>query len=43
MADKILMVDTSLLIDYFRSTDKPQTGLVELSKKFDRLVISGVT
>ena len=37
------MVDTSLLIDYFRKTDKPKARLVELSKRFDQLAISSVT
>lgn len=37
------MVDTSLLIDYFRKTDKPKARLVELSKRFEQLAISSVT
>lgn len=37
------MVDTSLLIDYFRKTDKSKTRLVELSGQFDQLAISTVT
>lgn len=43
MADKTLMIDTSLLIDYFRKTDKSKARLVGLSEKFEQLVISSVT
>lgn len=43
MADKTLMIDTTLLIDYFRKTDKTKAKLVQLSEQFDRLVISSVT
>ncbi len=43
MADKTLMIDTTLLIDYFRKTDKSKSRLVQLSKQFDRLAISTVT
>ncbi|QHV93853.1 type II toxin-antitoxin system VapC family toxin [Spirosoma endbachense] len=43
MADRILMVDTSLLIDYFRKTDKSKTKLVQLSLQFEQLAISSVT
>jgi tRNA(fMet)-specific endonuclease VapC len=37
------MIDTSLLIDYFRKTDKFKTRLVQLSQQFDGLAISSVT
>jgi tRNA(fMet)-specific endonuclease VapC len=37
------MVDTSLLIDYFRKTDKSKAKLVHLSEQFERLAISSIT
>ena len=37
------MIDTTLLIDYFRKTDKSNSRLVQLSERFDQLVISTVT
>jgi tRNA(fMet)-specific endonuclease VapC len=37
------MVDTSLVIDYFRKTDKSKTRLVQLSLQFEQLAISSVT
>jgi len=37
------MIDTTLLIDYFRKTDKRKSRLVQLSKRFDQLIISAVT
>lgn len=37
------MIDTSLLIDYFRKTDKSKSRLVRLSEQFDQFVISAVT
>ncbi|TKK64008.1 type II toxin-antitoxin system VapC family toxin [Ilyomonas limi] len=43
MADRTLMIDTTLLIDYFRKTDKSKSRLVQLSEQFDQLVISTVT
>lgn len=43
MADKTLMIDTTLLIDYFRKTGKTKTRLVERSRQFEQLVISSVT
>ncbi len=43
MADKILMIDTSLLIDYFRKADKSNARLVLLSEQFEQLAISSVT
>lgn len=43
MADKHLMVDSSVLIDYFRKTDKSNSKLVSHFKKYDRLYISAIT
>jgi len=43
MADKTLVIDTTLLIDYFRKTDKSKSRLVQLSERFDQLAISTVT
>ena len=37
------MIDTTLLIDYFRKTDKSKSRLVQLSEQFDQLAISTVT
>jgi len=37
------MIDTTLLIDYFRKTDKSNSRLVQLSEQFDQLIISTVT
>ena len=33
MADKIILVDTSVLIDYFRKTDKENASLVAIVKQ----------
>ncbi len=43
MADKKLMVDTSLLIDYFRKTDKNNARLVTHFRNFRQLYISSIT
>ncbi|MGN8055554.1 type II toxin-antitoxin system VapC family toxin [Pedobacter sp. 22163] len=43
MADQIIMVDTSILIDYFRKKDKSQTRLFMLSQKSQNLCISSIT
>lgn len=43
MADHIVMVDTSILIDYFRKKDKSKTRLFALSQKFESLCISSIT
>lgn len=40
MADKTLMIDTTLLIDYFRKTDKAKARLVQRSQQFEQLAIS---
>lgn len=37
------MVDTSILIDYFRRTDKSKSRLVHHFQSYDRLYISSVT
>ncbi len=43
MADKKLMVDSTILIDYFRKTDKNNSRLVSHFKNYDTLYISSVT
>ena len=43
MADGKLMVDTSLLIGYFRKTDKPKARLLSQFKSAGRLYISSIT
>ena len=43
MADKNLMVDTSILIDYFRKTDKNNARLVTHFKNYGQLFISSIT
>jgi tRNA(fMet)-specific endonuclease VapC len=43
MADKKLMVDTSLLIDYFRKTDKNNARLVTHFRNYNHLYISSIT
>ncbi|MBO9673808.1 MAG: type II toxin-antitoxin system VapC family toxin [Sphingobacteriaceae bacterium] len=43
MANQIIMVDTSILIDYFRKKDKSKTRLFDLSQKSDNLCISSIT
>ncbi len=43
MADKKLMVDSTILIDYFRKTDKNNSVLIKHFKNYDRLYISSVT
>ena len=43
MADKKIMIDSTILIDYFRKSDKTKSKLVILSMKFDKLYISTVT
>lgn len=37
------MVDTSILIDYFRKMDKSKTRLFDLSQKSENLCISSIT
>jgi tRNA(fMet)-specific endonuclease VapC len=43
MADKKIMVDSTILIDYFRKTDKSKSILVKHSITYDKLHISTVT
>lgn len=43
MADKKLMVDTTLLFDYFRKTDKQNARLVSHFKNYGQLYISSIT
>jgi tRNA(fMet)-specific endonuclease VapC len=43
MADKKLMVDSTILIEYFRKTDKANSKLVAHFKNYDQLYISSVT
>ena len=43
MADKKLMVDSTILIDYFRKTDKNNSRLINHFKNYDTLYISSVT
>jgi len=43
MADKIVLIDTSILIDYFRKTDKANSFLVALVKQGYDYCISSVT
>ena len=43
MAEKKLMIDTSLLIDYFRKTDKVNARLVTHFKNYGQLYISSIT
>ena len=43
MADKKIMVDSTILIDYFRKIDKSKSILVQHSMNYDKLYISAVT
>jgi tRNA(fMet)-specific endonuclease VapC len=43
MADKNLMLDSTILIEYFRKTNKSNSRLVNHFKTYDRLYISSVT
>lgn len=43
MADKALIVDSTILIDYFRKTDKAKSRLVHHFKTYNLLYISSVT
>lgn len=43
MADKTVMVDSTILIDYFRKTDKDNSRLINHFKNYDTLFISSVT
>lgn len=37
------MIDSTILIDYFRKTDKSKSKLVKLSMNYDKIYISTVT
>ena len=43
MADKLIMVDTSILIDFYRKTDKANSVWVELVKRGYKCSISAIT
>lgn len=43
MADQKLMVDSSILIDYFRKTDKANSKLVAHFRNYEHLYISSIT
>ena len=43
MADKKIMLDSSILIEYFRKTDKSKSILVKHSMAYDKLYISTIT
>ncbi len=43
MADKKLMIDTSILIDYFRKSDKANARLIAHFRQYNRLYISSIT
>jgi tRNA(fMet)-specific endonuclease VapC len=43
MANKQLMIDTTILIDYFRKTDKSNSRLVSHFRNFNQLFISSIT
>jgi len=43
MARRIVLLDTSILIDYFRKKDKTKTMFYQLADDFDEYKISAVT
>ena len=43
MADKIIMVDTSILIDYYRKSDKENSIWIKLVRQRDKFSISAIT
>jgi tRNA(fMet)-specific endonuclease VapC len=43
MADKIVLVDTSILIDYYRKTDKEKSDWISLVRQGYSFAISAVT
>jgi tRNA(fMet)-specific endonuclease VapC len=43
VAEKTVVVDTSLWIDFFRKVDKSKTRLVELSLQYSQIAIAAVT
>jgi tRNA(fMet)-specific endonuclease VapC len=43
MAENIILIDTSILIDYFRKSDKANSKLISLIKKGYKFHISAIT
>lgn len=43
MADKVILIDTSILIDYYRKTNKTNSALVVLIDQGYEFVISTIT
>jgi tRNA(fMet)-specific endonuclease VapC len=43
MADKIILVDTSILIDYYRKTDKAKSAWIALVRQGYSFAISAIT
>jgi tRNA(fMet)-specific endonuclease VapC len=43
MEDEKLIIDTSILIDYFRKTDKENSRLVHHFRKYQKIYISSIT
>ena len=43
MEDNKLIIDTSILIDYFRKTDKEKSRLVQHFRKYQKIYISSIT
>lgn len=43
MADRKIMIDTSILIDYFRKTDKANARLISHFKQYDEIYVSCIT
>jgi len=43
MAEQEIMIDTSVLIDYFRKKDKEKTRLVEIFRNYPKVYISSIT
>lgn len=43
MADKKLMIDSSILIDYFRKTDKAKSRLIAHFRNYGHIYISSIT
>ncbi|MGZ3860297.1 MAG: type II toxin-antitoxin system VapC family toxin [Flavisolibacter sp.] len=43
MADKLILVDTSILIDYYRKTDKEKSFWIRLVRRNHSFAISSVT
>ncbi len=43
MADQIILIDTSILIDYFRKSNKDNSKLIELLRQGYKFQISAVT